>query len=93
MRVSTLISLILLSLTAGCSVGSPGPPPPPIPTPTLEPIPQPFHAPTTFVEGPIYLTLGNYIPNYTGRVCPLIRPSRSLSVYPLLHLINVIPTL
>ena len=50
MRLPTLIPLILLSLAAGCSIGSPDPPPPAIPPPTLEPAPQPFRARTTFVD-------------------------------------------
>ena len=43
--------LLLLSLTAGCSVGgSPDSSPPPIPIPTLTPEPQPFRTRTTFVD-------------------------------------------
>ena len=43
--------LLLLSLTAGCSVGgSSDPPSLPIPIPTLTPEPQPFRTRTTFVD-------------------------------------------
>ena len=50
MKFLTLIALLLLSATAGCSGGRPEPPPPPIPTPTLTPVPQPFRTQTTFVD-------------------------------------------
>ena len=51
MRLPTLMILLLLSLTAGCSVGgSPDSSPPPIPIPTLTPEPQPFRTRTTFVD-------------------------------------------
>ena len=50
MKLSTLIALLLVSLTAGCFGGG-GSAPPPIPTSTLTPAPQPFRTRTTFVDG------------------------------------------
>ncbi len=48
MNLRTLITLLLVSLTAGCFGG--GSSPPLISTPTLTPTPQPFRTPTTFVD-------------------------------------------
>ena len=53
MRFSILTSLVLLSLTAGCSRDRLEPPPVPVPIPTLEPTPQPFRTQTTFVDNVI----------------------------------------
>ena len=50
MKFSTLIVLLLLSVTVGCSSDRPEPPPVEIPTPTLAPIPQPFRTQTAFVD-------------------------------------------
>ncbi len=49
MNLRTLITLLLVSLTAGCFGG--GSSPPLISTPTLTPTPQPFRTRTTFVDG------------------------------------------
>ena len=48
MKFSILTTLVLLSLTAGCSRDRLEPPP--VPVPTLEPTPQPFRTQTTFVD-------------------------------------------
>ena len=48
MKLSTLVVLLSLSLTAGCARDRIEPPP--VPIPTLTPTPQPFRTQTTFVD-------------------------------------------
>ncbi|MYC26669.1 MAG: transferrin-binding protein-like solute binding protein [Nitrospira sp. SB0662_bin_26] len=62
MRLVTLMALFLLSLTVGCSLGSAGSLPD-IPIPDLTPVPQPFRAQTSWVDGVFSVT----IPTEDGR--------------------------
>ncbi len=62
MRLVNLMALFLLSLTVGCSLGSSGSLPP-IPIPELTPVPQPFRAQTSFVDGVLSVT----VPTPDGR--------------------------
>ena len=50
MNLITLIALLLVSLTTGCSLGGGGSSTPPIPTPTLTPAAQSFRTKTTYVD-------------------------------------------